>query len=247
MRLVMLQLIALVLALFVHMPSHAQERWNGLVVEPENRCAPYDKSEQYPYPQSVEDDIVRQMGGRVYGPYTGRFFQSDRMTDIEHLVSSSEGHDSGLCAAPADVKAAFSKDLLNLTLAAPEINRCGRNGKCGLDAGEWLPPRNQCWFAYRVVQVKQKYNLSVDRNEVQALSRVISQCDRFDMVIYNTENEPQKRQPPPQSTPLQRYDDNGNGRITCAEARKHGIAPVSRNHPAYRFMHDGDGDGTVCE
>ena len=43
------------------------------------------------------------------------------------------------------------------------------------------------------------------------------------------------------------YDDNGNGRITCAEARRHGIAPVPRSHPAYRYMRDGDGDGVVCE
>ena len=27
---------------------------------------------------------------------------------------------------------------------------------------------------------------------------------------------------------LEMYDDNGNGRITCAEARAHGIAPVPR-------------------
>ena len=37
---------------------------------------------------------------------------------------------------------------------------------------------------------------------------------------------------------LASYDDNGNGRITCAEARKHGIAPVPRGHPAYRYMRD---------
>lgn len=43
------------------------------------------------------------------------------------------------------------------------------------------------------------------------------------------------------------YDDNGNGRITCAEARKHGIAPVPREHPAYRYMRDADNDGVVCE
>ena len=43
------------------------------------------------------------------------------------------------------------------------------------------------------------------------------------------------------------YDDNGNGRITCAEARKHGIAPVERGHPAYRYMRDADSDGVVCE
>lgn len=164
-------------------------------------------------------------------------------------LSSSDGHDSGLCAAPASVKAAFARDLLNLTLAAPKINRCGRNGKCGYDAGEWLPPRNKCWFAYRVVKVKQKYSLSVDRNEMQALNRVISQCDNFDMVIYNTQakTKTQERNRSSQGSPLERYDDNGNGRITCAEARKHGIAPVSKSHPAYRYMHDGDGDGTVCE
>ena len=46
---------------------------------------------------------------------------------------------------------------------------------------------------------------------------------------------------------LQRYDDNGNGRITCAEARSYGIAPVRRGHPAYPYMNDGDDDGVVCE
>ena len=44
-----------------------------------------------------------------------------------------------------------------------------------------------------------------------------------------------------------RYDDNGNGRISCAEARAHGIAPVRRGHPAYGHMRDGNGDGVVCE
>ena len=43
------------------------------------------------------------------------------------------------------------------------------------------------------------------------------------------------------------YDDNGNSRITCREARRHGIAPVGRDHPAYRYMRNGDGDGVVCE
>ena len=63
---------------------------------------------------------------------------------------------------------------------------------------------------------------------------------------------PQRAQtrPPPRpggSSALQQYDDNGNGRITCAEARRHGIAPVRRGHPAYRYMNDRDNDGTVCE
>ena len=46
---------------------------------------------------------------------------------------------------------------------------------------------------------------------------------------------------------LAMWDDNGNGRITCAEARAHGIAPVHQVHPAYQYMRDADGDGVVCE
>ena len=46
-----------------------------------------------------------------------------------------------------------------------------------------------------------------------------------------------------EENPLDLWDDNGNGWITCAEARRHGIAPVPREHPAYIYMRDGDGDG----
>ena len=49
------------------------------------------------------------------------------------------------------------------------------------------------------------------------------------------------------ASPLALYDDNANGRITCAEARAHGIAPVGADHPAYAYMNDRDGDGVVCE
>ena len=45
---------------------------------------------------------------------------------------------------------------------------------------------------------------------------------------------------------LARYDDD-NGRISCAEARAHGIAPVERGHAVCGFMRDADGDGVVCE
>ena len=45
---------------------HAQGSWRGLVVAPEQRCAPYD-ADDYRYPQSVEDRIVAELGG-VYAP-----------------------------------------------------------------------------------------------------------------------------------------------------------------------------------
>lgn len=135
------------------------ETWRGLVVVPEHRCAPYNKRRDYPYPQSVERDIVRELGA-VYGPYTGRCFASTIETDIEHIVAASEAHDSGLCAADAETRRRFARDLRNLTLASPQVNRHEKSGK---DAAEWVPVRNRCWFAGRVLAVKRAYGLTVDR------------------------------------------------------------------------------------
>ena len=186
--------------------------------------------------------------GRVYGPYTDTCFASARETDIEHIVAASEAHDSGLCARDRETRARFASDLRNLTLASPQVNRHRKSAK---DAAEWLPERNRCWFAARVVEVRRAYGLTIDRREAMALERILSQCDGTDMKPITCTGVPtaagDRNERPGDSHALALYDDNGNGRITCKEARRHGIAPVPRGHPAYRYMRDGDGDGVVCE
>ena len=104
--------------------------WRGLIVAGEHRCAPY-RSDEYAYPQAVEDDIIQRLGG-LFSPYTNEVFDSKGDTDIEHVVARSEAHDSGLCRADTATKRAFSRDLLNLTLASPRVEPQpkGREG-CG--------------------------------------------------------------------------------------------------------------------
>lgn len=212
--------------------SHA-ETWRGLEVAAENRCSPYNRSRDYSYPQSIELEIIKELGG-IYSPYTLETFESRYKTDIEHIVATSEAHDSGLCAQDRKVKEKFARDLRNLTLASPSLNRYQKRGK---DASEWVPEHNKCWFANRVIEVRQAYNLTIDVNEVIALDNILAECE----VEEETPSESDCQDA------LACYDDNKNGRITCKEARNHGIAPVHNNHPAYEFMRDGDGDGVVCE
>lgn len=219
------------------------QTWSELVVAPENRCSPY-QARDYSYPQSVEPRIIAEIG-KVYGPYTGRCFASRSETNIEHMVARSEAHDSGLCAADADTRRRFARNLLNLTLAAPRVNRYQKRDH---DAAEWLPSENKCWFASRVVEVRRKYGLTIDQREADALDRVLSACSSTEMVVAECAPAPEPspaRGLEPSADPLKLYDNNGNGRITCAEARKHRIAPVPRGHPAYRYMRDAD--GIVCE
>ena len=230
--------------------ASAADTYRGIEIAPERRCAPYERSD-YRYSQSLEPRIVASMG-KVYGPYTGRCFGGAGETDIEHMVATSEAHDSGLCAAPAPVKSAFASDLLNLTLASPSVNRHQKSGK---DVAEWTPALNACWFVARTLEVRREHGLTIDRAEAAAAEKILSACDTTAMEVL----ECAPGHPPAPKAPVERagadaevdalvlWDDNGNGRITCAEARRHGIAPVPRGHPAYRYMRDGDGDGVVCE
>ena len=88
--------------------------------------------------------------------------------------------------------------------------------------------------------------------EAADLERVLSACISAEVVVRAGAIHPPSSTSRKESSlgdvdALRLRDDNRNGRITCAKARRHGIAPVSRGDPAYPFMHDVDSDGVVCE
>ena len=152
--------------------------WRGITVGSEDRCSDYEASD-YHYSPSVERRIVDAQGG-IYGPYTGTWFGSIRETDIEHIVARSEAHDSGLCDADPETRDRFASDILNLTLASPSVNR---HQKVAKDPNEWLPDLNECWYVDRVVQVRRKYQLTIDRAEAEAIDRILAGCESTEMVF----------------------------------------------------------------
>lgn len=180
-------LAILIVSLMGTFSADAHSTWRGLTIAAENRCSPYSAGD-YRYGAYVEADIVAAMGGYIYEPYTGTHFSSSRETDIEHIVARSEAHDSGLCDADATTRRAFAEDLDNLTLASPSVNRHQKSSK---DAAEWMPETNQCWFADRVVKVRQKYELTVDQLEADALEAVLSGCTSLDMVVVPDPDDPE--------------------------------------------------------
>ena len=44
------------------------------------------------------------------------------------------------------------------------------------EAFDWMPEKNKRWFANRVVAVKAKYGMTVDREEAEALELVLADC-----------------------------------------------------------------------
>ncbi len=159
--------------------SSAQHTWRGLAIAPEDRCSPYSRS-QYSLPPALKDSVIARWGG-VYSPYTGKWFRSSREVDVDLIVARSEAHDSGLCAADAAARQAFASDLTNAVLTPRFV---GVFGKRDEDAGEWMPGKNRCWYADRVVTIRRTYSLSIDRAEADALEAVLVGCDSVELEGY---------------------------------------------------------------
>ena len=108
-------------------------------------------------------------------PYTCKRFAVDANgkadTDIEHIVALAEAHDSGL--APS-LRHALANDLDNQTVADQAVNQ----SKSSKDAADWTPAKNGAWFADRVIRVKRRYGLSVDRAEAEALKALLGHGSR---------------------------------------------------------------------
>ena len=151
------------------------DTWMGLRVCEETARTGYDRDDFGSAYSSKEDEIVAglpQIDGQVYTPYTCMLFDIEpdgtAATDIEHIIALAEAYDSGL--PEADYRT-FAGDLDNLTIADPTVNRSEKSDR---DAGEWMPDMNRGWFASTVVEVKQKYQLSVDPAERDALAAMLS-------------------------------------------------------------------------
>ena len=121
----------------------------------------YQRHEQLVYDQLEMDKT----------PYTcSAIYNNLRNTDVEHIVALAEAHDSGLSP---DQMLEFSGDILNLTVAMPRENRIIKSAK---DAADYLPVNNRCWFVGKVIQVKNKWGLSVDWLEYVSLASVLDSC-----------------------------------------------------------------------
>ena len=141
-----------------------------LAVVPERDRTGYERPTTNRY-QRHERAVYLELG-MDRTPYTCTAIGGDlRSVDVEHIVALAEAHDSGL--SPEHMLA-FSGDPLNLTVAMPRENR---NVKSDKDAAEYLPPRNACWYAGRVIAVKARWNLAVDGAEASALLEALEGCE----------------------------------------------------------------------
>jgi len=145
-------------------------RWRGIRVTEESRRAGYIR----PTWNVADTEIWRKDGSPGCTAYTATaitYVGVGDGLDREHIVALAEAWDSRPKGFVASDLRAIAEDHANLTLAVASVNR----SKSDKDAADWKPNpvRNGRWFAERVVEVKRKYDLSVDPAERDRLDDLL--------------------------------------------------------------------------
>ena len=252
----------------------------SLRIEPEYEATPYDRSE-FPHWDDEDGDGMNtrleilsvEKVGNVgwYSRWDGEWYAGEGglsapRFDIDHIVSLKEAWQSGADEWSASDKDTFADDVLNLTAVTASSNR----SKGAKDATEWLPPEasGKCYFLIRVIQVKTKWDLSIDQDEYTTLKELTESCGPGipDIPSPPPELISAAPTPTPTASPAQPssgygsqfyqtadgsdidiYDANGNGDINCGElpSAAKPVLVISPGSDPYRL--DGDGDGFGCE
>lgn len=97
--------------------------------------------------------------------------------DIDHLVPLKEAWESGAHGWDTQTRERFANDLgYEHSLIA--VSATSNRSKGAQDPTTWLPPESsqQCWYAAAWINVKARWDLSVDRAEADTLHNIISDC-----------------------------------------------------------------------
>ena len=102
--------------------------------------------------------------------------------DVDHMVPLAEAWESGAHNWTADRREEYANDL-GYADSLIAVSASSNRSKGARDPAEWLPPTQgvHCWYAAAWVQVKTRWNLTVDQAEADKLQSVLAGCDDDDL------------------------------------------------------------------
>ena len=113
--------------------------------------------------------------GEWRDPYTGRTYTDPADIDIDHVVPLANAWRSGASAWDEARREQYANDPQVLLSAEDNANQ--EKGDKGPEA--WKPPNEAEWcdYAVRWIGIKDKYDLSVNEQEKEALKQMLDTCE----------------------------------------------------------------------
>jgi hypothetical protein len=121
------------------------------------------------------------LSGSWSSPYDSQVLTEATLVQIDHVVPVHEAVQSGRLVGgqrvgPRDwdkaTRIRFYNDEDNLLAVPGRLNE----QKGDQDPAQWLPPAGRCGYVHAWVAIKQKYDLSADQAELDAIGRVLAGC-----------------------------------------------------------------------
>lgn len=238
-------------------------RLETLMVAPESHADSYDRSL---FPHWDDDDhdgcdtrcevltAQRQADGSWFSEWDGATEVDSSLVHIDHVVALAEAWRSGAWDWTAADRDAFADDRTNLIAVTASSNM----RKSDKDAADWFPSRFEanCLWSRTVLGVKEKWSLSVDAAEKEALANLLTSCGAVPPTTTTAAPPP----PPTTAVTVAPSGDCTPGYSPCLPpASDYDCSGGSGNGPAYTgrvsvdhshgdpYGLDSDGDGVACE
>ncbi|MBB3049220.1 hypothetical protein FHS23_000215 [Prauserella isguenensis] len=169
--------------------SAAPAELSELTVAPEDTGAPYDRDD-WPHwtylgdgcdtrdrtlkdqGENVEVGNDCDLSGTWRSVYDGETVTDPSDLDVDHFVPLAEVARSGSREWSEAEREAYANDPDVLVAVTAGSNR----SKGDQDPASWLPERDRCGYVTRWVSIKQRYELTVDRAEAEAIRGVLRHC-----------------------------------------------------------------------
>ena len=121
---------------------------------------------------SVTDRCDAQ--GEWWSWLDGRVIADESQLQIDHLVALAEAHRSGAWRWDEEQRSEFFNDEETLSAVTAGVNQ----RKSDHDPATWRPPYIDAWcrYARNWIEVKQRYELTADQAEVNALADLLDSC-----------------------------------------------------------------------
>lgn len=124
----------------------------------------------------VTDSSCAATSGRWYSPYDGATWTAASDVDIDHIVPLAEAWRSGASSWAQSLRQTFANDTDDPQLIAVTDNV--NQSKGDQDPASWSPPLQsyRCTYAKMWVRTKDKYDLTVQQSEKDALTAMLGTC-----------------------------------------------------------------------
>jgi hypothetical protein len=163
----------------------------------------------------VEEAIVKPKiglkckltGGKWLSAYDGKTITNSSLLDVDHMVPLAEAWRSGAWKWTPAQRQVFANDLEN-SEALIAVTLSTNRSKSDRDPSLWMPAKDRCTYTANWISIKTKYSLTVDFNESEKLSSLVSECGLGAVQIpipipIPSESPTQSPIPTPSSSPIQ--------------------------------------------